>query len=242
MKDAARHFASFAVLAAFLVFNTATSKAPSGYTPIPPPAIDAGLAKRSDAAAISVVKDIDVAAVTKTQCAGKTNDLCRCLADFGKGTTPIDLPATGQDIWAGYTYGVGRLPYFMKLQRGYTPAPDPLLEDEVMDHSAAMQVVRPESAPEADTSSLLSGVKDGKPEPAGNRAAELMHTWSPADWFAMARATSGSLALLTDKSPAHVFVRASGARLLLVEWDGGKPLREGKVEAPLWCAELWKLK
>lgn len=242
MRDAARHVASFAVLAAFLAFNTATSKSHSGSPPIPPPAIDSGVAKKSVDASVPVVKDVDVAAVTKSQCTGKTNDMCRCLADFGKGTTPIDLPATGQDIWAGYTYGTGRLPWFMKIQRGYTPAPDPSLEDEVMDHSAAMQVVRPESAPEADTSSLLSAVKDGKPEPAGNRAGELMHTWSPADWYAMARATSGSIALFTDKSPAHVFVRAAGTRLLVVEWDGGKLLKEGKVEAPLWCAEVWKLK
>src|SRR5258706_10811229 len=101
MRDAARHVASFAVLAAFLAFNTATSKSPSGYTPIPPPAIDAGLAKKSADASIPVVKDIEVAAVTKSQCTGKTNDLCRCLGDFAKGTKPIDLPATGQDIWAG---------------------------------------------------------------------------------------------------------------------------------------------
>jgi len=239
-----RHLASFLVLAAFLGLNTATSKSPGGYsgpTP-PPPVIDAGFAKSAGDAAPPKVLDLDTAAVTKSQCAGKSGDMCRILGEFSKGSTPKDLPATGQDVWAGWTYGGGRLPYFLKIQRGYTPSPNPALDDEVMEVSGALQSVPPANAPEADVSAWIASAKDGKPTPIGNRAGEFAHTYSPPDWFAMARATSGSIALLTDKSAPHIFVRASGTRLLVALYDGGKTLKIGKSEAPLWCAELWKVK
>lgn len=230
MRDRARHIASFFVIAGFLALNTATSKSPSGYSP-PPPPTDAGIAKIKFDAGPPTLADFPGAG-----CSGKT-DVCRILADFSHGTTPIDLPATGSDLWAGYVWGGARQPFFMKIQRGYTPAPDPALEEQVMDDSAAFDV-----ATEADGDAWITAVKDGKPAPSSNRAAEQAHGWSPTDWFAMAKAASGSIVLLTDKSPPHVFLRAAGTRLLVVLSKGGKPIKLGKVEAPQWVGEMWKTK
>src|SRR5207244_3460801 len=87
--------------------NTATSKPPSGYSgPIPPPPTDAAVAKSHGDAAPPTVVDLP-----PQTCTGKT-DVCRIMADFAKGTTPIDLPASGQDLWAGCVWG-GTSPWFV---------------------------------------------------------------------------------------------------------------------------------
>jgi hypothetical protein len=231
-EDRARHIASFAVIAFFLALNTATSKSGGPYGgPIPPPAVDAAVAKVKVDAGPPTIADLP-----GQSCSAKT-DLCRILADFSKGTTPIDLPATGSDLWAGYIWGGPRQPFFMKIQRGYTPAPDPALEDQVMDDSAAFDITS-----ESDGDAWIATVKDGKPALAGNRAFEQAHGWSPTDWFSMAKATSGSIALLTDRSAPHVFLRTAGTRLLVVLSNAGKPIKLGKVESGQWVGEMWKTK
>lgn len=232
MRDRARHIASFFVIAGFLALNTATSKSGGPYTgPIPVTPADAGLAKIKFDAGPPTIADLP-----SQTCAGKT-DVCRILGDFAHGTTPIDLPTTGSDLWAGHVFGGAKQTFYVKVQRGYTPSPDPALEDQVMDDSAAFDV-----ATEADGDAWITAVKDGKPDPAGNRAAEQARGWSPTDWFGMAKATSGSIVLLTDRSTPHVFFRTAGTRLLVVLSNGGKPIKLGKVDAPLWAAELWKAK
>ena len=232
MRDRARHIASFFVIAGFLALNTATSKSGGPYTgPIPVTPADAGLAKVKFDAGPPTIADLP-----GHGCSAKT-DVCRILGDFAVGTTPIDLPTTGSDLWAGYVWGAGtRQPFFVKIQRGYTPSPDPKLDEQVMDDSAAFDV-----SSESDADAWIAAVKTGKSAPAGNRAYEQATGWSPTDWFGMAKATSGSIVLLTDKSPPHVFLRTSGNRLLVV-LNSGKPLKLGKVEAAEWVGEMWKTK
>lgn len=252
MKDAKRHLGGLAVLGAFLAFNTATSKAPSpGLGPGPTPVYADAAAVEAAPPAHSSAKDLDVPAATSALCTGRAGEPCRILGEFATATELKDLPATGQDVWFGFSYAIGgsadkkRELFFLQIQRGYTPSPEPTLDPAVLDVSGSARALVPDDATEEkDAVALLMALRKGDPAPAGNKAAEYMRTNAPKDWRAMVKTTGASIGVLTGTGEPHVFVRKAGARVLVVEYDGGKLLGhvDKGITAKAWIAELWKLK
>lgn len=250
MRDAKRHLATTAVLGAFLALNTATSKRPvPGGGPGPAP-VYADAAIAAPALPHATAADLDVAAATRALCTGRAGDPCRILAEFASATELKELPATGQDVWFGFSYALGgtadkrRELFFLQIQRGYTPSPDPALDSAVLDVSGSARTLTPDGAAEdKDAIALLMALRKGDPAPPANKAAEYMTTNAPKQWRAIVGTAGGSLALLTDASAPHIFVRKSGKRVLVVEYDRGKLFGHADkgLFAKAWCAELYKL-
>jgi len=132
-------------------------------------------------------------------------------------------------VWVGYSYGgaagTTRKPFFLKVQRGYTPSPLPRLEKDVMEVSATGQDL---SAADADA--LIAIAQSGAAVPTTNHAAQYARSYSPTDYSSMLRTNGASIAVMVDRTDAHVFLRASGAKLLYVD-TGSKPV----------AVEMWKL-
>lgn len=250
MQDATRHLGSAAVLVAFLAFNTATSKRPApGGAPGPAPVYgDAAVATPAPARASAT--DLDVSGATRALCTGHASEPCRILSEFASATELKDLPATGQDVWFGFSTALGgtadrqRELFFVQIQRGYTPSPEPKLDSAVLDVSGSARTLTPDSvSEEKDAVALLIALRKGAPAPPGSKAAETITTNAPKEWRAMVRTDGASLALLTGAGNPHVFVRKAGTRMLVVEYDGGKLLGHADkgLFAKAWCAELYKV-
>jgi hypothetical protein len=195
--------------------------------------------------------DLDLPAATRALCTGRAGEPCRILSEFATATELKDLPATGQDVWFGFSYAIGgtadkkREMFFLQVQRGYTPSPEPTLDPAVIDVSGSARALVPDDpSEEKDAVALLMALRKGDPAPAKSTAAEYLKTDAPKEWRAMVKTTGASIGLLMGAGDPHVFVRKAGTRVLVVEYDGGKLLGHADkgISAKAWCAELWKLK
>lgn len=251
MKDAWRHAGGALVLGAFLLFNTATSKAPvPGPMPGPAPVYADAAPMEARPPAHSAATDLDVPGATRALCAARAGEPCRILSEFATATELKDLPTTGQDVWYGFSYAIGgtadkkRELFFLQIQRGYTPSPEPSLDPAVLDVSGSGRALIPDDASEEkDAVALYTAVKKGDPAPKGSKTAEYVRSNAPKEWRAMVKTTGASIGLLLGPGQPHVFVRKAGDRVLVVEYDGGALLGHADkgVSAKAWCAELWKL-
>jgi hypothetical protein len=218
-----RPLLSLAVIALFLGFTTASSK---------PKKEDA---TTSDAPAVA---DLDLAALTKTLGCDKkpTHAGCKLLAEFGGASAALDL--SGADsVWYGETVGIGGAAdgktdfYFLQVGT----------QGGLLKGSA--RSLLPENPKETDDATrLLAATKGGSSLPSSD-AAKFIRTATPPRGKETISKTHGTSSKLSASS--H-YVRRSGDRLLIVEYDG-TPIDHGtanihRPSGDAWVAELWKLR
>lgn len=226
------------LMAGFLGLTTATSKpkkdaSPDAGAAIPPPAPPAPAPTSTSPA------DIDPLAILLTlNCGSKPGNAgCRLLEEFQSADVWVDLPIT-ETVWFGESNAIGGLADGKKelffLQVGGSAA----------GFSASARALLPDNAREAqDAFKLLAATKTGGSVP-NSEAAKFMKAASPA-------ATKRSIVKTRGKSqaflqtPAQVYIRAKGDRLLLVEHTGNflaHDSAKGPGSALAWVAELHRLR
>lgn len=236
-----RHLGSAALMAVFLVFNTATSKDPASSAPSAP---------SSGAAASGVVgapAEVDAARVaTALGCPGAGGDACRVLEDF-KSAGSIAEPSEDQEVYVGYSHGKGGLReyFFLQLKRGAVQAAPGVPAAAVLPYGGAARSLIPDNPGEdKDAAALVAAVKAGGKAPAGSKAADFVRTAKPPEGFRSVARTAGASQMITASGLPFVFIRRSGDRVLVVEYEGGNLLRHARSSgsSPAWVAELWRLR
>ena len=240
--NATRHTASLVVLGVFLGFNVATSKAPAGSgtpgpTPVPSP---------TPTIAEKTFADLDVGAVKSALgCSGAKSDACRILDDFAGASKLEESPAAGATkVWLGQTFAVGgaaagtKQYFFLQIRQGSVATDPGIAKESVLSTVGTARWLRPDNASEEKASAaLLLAVKAGKSAPAGNAAAAFVE--KPAEQSilrAMVR-TGGASTVIVKSGEHSAYVRRSGNRVLVIEYDKGALLDNAKA----WCAEAWPL-
>lgn len=138
-------------------------------------------------------------------------------------------------VWYGESIGVGgsgdlwRESYFVQVDQ--IPS-GPAGAARTLDYDNATE--------KADGLALFAAVKTGKSVP-GSMAAAFMRT-APIPGGAKALTKTSGRSLVFVETPLKAYVRKSGNRLLMVEYDGNT-LTSGRSskEAKAWVAELWLL-
>ncbi|MBX3233112.1 MAG: hypothetical protein KIT84_13160 [Labilithrix sp.] len=232
--DRLRDVLSFAVLAGFTSMLAGTSKSKST-SPEPAPSAAALPAETSmTVEKMATQPDVSLAAVSVlARCATeKTHPACRLLKDFEAAPTYTETAATV--LWFGESIGIGgagdttKEPLFVTLEL----SPSGLA-------GAARVLLYDDAAERKDGDALLAAVKQGKTIPT-SKAAKLMRTAPPANGpLKLAKTKGRSLAFV--ETPPKVYVRKSGDRLLVLEYDPDSSLAHDSrsLSAKAWIAEAW---
>jgi hypothetical protein len=236
-----RHAASVGVLAVFLFFNVATSKAPSGSgspSPAPLPA--------SAAPVTRTLADLDVGSVKSALgCPAPKNEACRVLDDFAGASKIEESPAAGTTkVWMGQTFAIGgsangkKQYYFLQMQQGSLAVDPSITKESQLSTIGTGRWLRPDNASEEkDSAALLAAVKAGKAAPTGNGAAAFVKKPAEASVFRAMVRTTGASSAIVKIGEHNSFVRRFGNRVLVIEYADGALIDDAKA----WCAEAWPL-
>ena len=196
-------------------------------------------ATASAAPVAPTIPDLDLDAVKKkVGCADKpTLSACRLLDTFGTAKTPTDFTA-GTSLFFGNSYELG---FGADGKESMTTMRAESGRDGVR---AVMAIYVPKDAHAEDvTKKLIVSLRAGEPT---SKEAKGFLGWlrvnpgsDPALYLVP---TLGPSRALDDKRGAHVFVRADGARTLVINYAGGEPIEGGGTrKCMLRIAEVWKI-
>lgn len=235
-----RHAASLGVLIVFMGFNLATSKSKPGGTSPPPTIAPAPVPTTA-----ATLADVDVAKIDKELCAGKKNDGCRTLKDFDAAAAFSAFPQSGELRFVGYAHalggtGDGKYEYaFAKMKPGAGTIAPPAGTAEP--YSGAIRTLKPDNASEEkDTHALVTALSAGKPAPKGSGAADFVRTTAPPNgWDTLVKA-GRSLVTINARGEKR-YLRASGNRILVVEYAETGTMQGYALQARAFVSELWPL-
>jgi hypothetical protein len=196
------------------------------------------------APAPTLVPEVDVpdGLVTTLGCATKTSSACRILRDFASGGSLTDASsAASHTLYFGESFALGV---------DGEPSADPFFVTLQERRAAARELLTENARERKDASALLDALRTGAPKPESPLVA-FMKNASPTDgWHELVASTGASTRLA--RSTAHL--RRKGDRLLVLEYEGGAPLRHaakgsgasaarGDLGAPAraFVAETWPL-
>ena len=213
-----------------------SSKANASVAPKPS---TAPIASASAAPATPTIPDLDLDAVKKTVgCPGKpTLSACRLLDTFAGARAPGPFtPGTSLMFGNSYELGFGA--------DGLESMTTMRVESASTGVRAVVAIYVPKDAHAEDvTKKLIGTLRTGE---APSKEAKGFLGWlrvNPGSDPALFMVpTVGTSQVLDDKRGAHVFVRADGARTLVVNYAGGEPIEGGGTrKCMLRIAELWKI-
>lgn len=187
------------------------------------------------------VADVPDGLVNTLGCATKTSSACRILRDFATGVSITEAGAAPHTLYFGESFALGV---------DGEPSADPFFVTLQERRAAARELLTENARERKDASALLDALRSGAPKHESPLVA-FMKNASPTDgWHELVASTGASTRLA--RSTAHL--RRKGDRLLVLEYEGGAPLRHaakgsgasaarGDLGAPAraFVAETWPL-
>lgn len=205
-----RTLLSLAVVMAFALMSTATSRPPKSSATIP---------------------DLDLDRVRAAAgCAGNATAGCRLLEEFAAAAA-YD-PPKNEAFWYGETIGLDgttevRSPFYLRISDA---------------GGGARAVILDRQKYVDDASALLVATKEGRAV-FGNEVAAIVRGPFPGGAKELVRTNGRSVSFAT--TPPRVYIRKSGARVLILEYDGQPFGYERFGSEPrkvsVWIAETWPL-